>query len=158
MLRFSDSVHATATHWVDSSAREGSCERGMVGTLLENPPFWRNGLGSWGKRRILDLSNSPHPVWCDAQEKENSEKGDQNQNPMGQKLTWRWGKNLLYVGISGPSLWLISVALPACFTHQSQLQAGSRSLSWKSLPFRGFMESILLLSPWNYIILLFYLS
>lgn len=39
VLRFSDSVHATATHWVDSSAREGSCERGMVGTLLENPPF-----------------------------------------------------------------------------------------------------------------------
>lgn len=76
VLRFSDSVQATATHWVNCNAREGSSERGMVGTLLENPP---SILKEW-----------MFPTSClisDAQEKGNSERGDQNQNPVGQKPT-----------------------------------------------------------------------
>lgn len=115
----------------------------------------------WGKlREKEDLWLVMFLTSCsvsDAQEKEPSERGDQNQNEVDQKPTWSWGKNLLHVGISGPSLWP-AVALAACFTHQSQLQAGLHPLSWKSPPFSGFIKSILLLSPWNYIILFFYLS
>lgn len=65
----------------------------------------------WGRlREKEDLGLVMFPTSClisDAQGKENSERGDGNQSPVGQNSTWRWGKNLLHVGISGPSLWLI---------------------------------------------------
>lgn len=70
-LRFSDSVHAagaaTATHWVNCNAREGSCERGTVGTLLENPASWRNGLGEAEGKGGSVTCYVPHILfdkWC----------------------------------------------------------------------------------------------
>lgn len=42
---------------------------------------------------------------------------------------------------------MAAVAVPACFTHQTRLQAASHTSSWKSLPFGGFMENISLWSP-----------
>lgn len=71
VLRFSDSVHiagaATAAHWVNCNAREGSCEKGMVGTLLANPPSWRNGLGEAEGKGGSVTRHIPHILfdkWC----------------------------------------------------------------------------------------------
>lgn len=71
VLRFSDSVHAagaaTATHWVNCNTREGSCERGTVGTLLENPASWRNGLGEAEGKGGSVTCYVPHILfdkWC----------------------------------------------------------------------------------------------
>lgn len=76
----------------------------------------------WGKlREKEDLWLVMFPTSClisDAPEKENSERANQNQNPVVQKPTWRWGKICcMLVSQVLPSGWYHACSFPASLLY-----------------------------------------